>query len=234
LHQRRERTDVRTARPDVAPKLARIIERAIEPMPERRYQSVDVLLSDLTALKPRSRAARLPYELAAAAALLLVMAVGWEVAGRQVAWSSTPTTQLAGIADGNLLDAASVDPTAQPIIAVLPFEDLSPERDSDDLADGLADEIIRSLASVHGLQVRARTSSFVFKDKPRNLREVGELLGANLVVEGAVLRSGSRLRVNARLVQVAGDVALWDERFDREFDDMLAIQDEIEGERTRG
>ena len=75
--------------------------------------------------------------------------------------------------------------------------------------------------------MRSRTSSFAFKDKPRNVREVGEQLGANLVVEGSVLRSGNRLRIDARLVQVAGDVPLWAERFDRELNDLFAIQDEI-------
>ena len=73
----------------------------------------------------------------------------------------------------------------------------------------------------------SRTSSFAFKDKPRNLREVGQQLGANLVVEGSVLRSGNKLRINAQLVQVAGDVPLWAERFDRELKDVFAIQDEI-------
>ena len=75
--------------------------------------------------------------------------------------------------------------------------------------------------------MRSRTSSFAFKDKPRNVREVGQQLGANLVVEGSVLRAGNKLRVNAQLVQVAGDVPLWAERFDRELKDVFAIQDEI-------
>ena len=145
-HERRERTDVRTARPGVAPKLARIIERAIDPAPERRYQSVDALLPDLAALKPHSRAVRLLYASGVAAAILLVMAIGWEVGGRQVGWSSTPTALLAGVAGLNPVSVASVNPTGQPVIAVLPFENLSAERDNDYLVDGLTDEIIRSLA----------------------------------------------------------------------------------------
>ena len=226
-HERRERTDVRTARPDVAPKLARIIERAIDPAPERRYQSVDALLPDLAALKPHSRAVRLLYSSAVAAAILLVIAIGWEVGGRQVGWSSTPTALLAGVAGLSPVSVARVNPIGQPVIAVLPFENLSAERDSDYLVDGLTDDIIRSLAIVQGLQVRSRTSSFAFKNKQRNVRAVGEQLGANLVVEGSVLRSGNRLRINARLVQVAGDVPLWAESFDRELNDIFAIQDEI-------
>jgi TolB-like protein/Tfp pilus assembly protein PilF len=178
----------------------------------------------LEALKPPSRAVRLLYASGGAAAILLLVAIGWEVGGRQVGWSSTPTALLAGVAG---LSPVTVARTGQPVIAVLPFENLSKVRDDDYLVDGLADEIIRSLAIVQGLQVRSRTSSFAFKDKQRNVGEVGEELGANLVVEGSVLRSGNRLRINARLVQVAGDVPLWAESFDRELDDIFAIQDEI-------
>ena len=114
-----------------------------------------------------------------------------------------------------------------PIIAVLPFENLSTEPGSDDFVDGLTDEIIRNLAVIQGLQVRSRTSSFAFKDKPRDLRDVGEQLGVNLVVDGSVLRSGNKLRINAQLILVAGGVLLWTDRFDRELKDVFAIQDDI-------
>ena len=96
-----------------------------------------------------------------------------------------------------------------PIVAVIPFTNLSPEAESDLFVDGLTDEVIRNLAVIEGLQVRSRTSSFAFKDKPRNLRDVGEQLGATLVVEGSVLGSGTRKRINVQLVQVGSDVTLW-------------------------
>ena len=116
---------------------------------------------------------------------------------------------------------------SQPIIAVLPFENLSDEPESDDFVDGLTDEIIRNLGVIQGLQVKSRDSSFAFKDKPRDLRDVGQQLGVNLVVDGSVLRSGNKLRVNAQLIQVAGDVPLWTDGFDRELKDIFAIQDDI-------
>src|SRR5713101_495302 len=112
-------------------------------------------------------------------------------------------------------------------IAVLPFKNLSSEPDSDYFSDGLTDEVIRNLSIIDGLQVRSRTSSFAFKDKPRNIHEVGTQLGVDLVLEGSVLRSGDKLRINAQLVQVSRDVPLWSERFDRELKDVFAIQDEI-------
>jgi len=114
-----------------------------------------------------------------------------------------------------------------PSIAVLPFKNLSSEPDSDYFSDGLTDEIIRNLSIIDGLQVKSRTSSFTFKDKPRNIHEVGAQLGANLVLEGSVLRSGNKLRINAQLVRVSDDVPLWSQRFDRDLKDVFAIQDEI-------
>ena len=112
-------------------------------------------------------------------------------------------------------------------IAVLPFENLSAEPDSDYFSDGLTDEIINDLSIIDGLQVKSRTSSFFFKDKASNIHEVGAQLGAKLVLEGSVLRSGDKLRINARLVRVSDDVPLWSNTFDRELKDIFAIQDEI-------
>jgi TolB-like protein/DNA-binding winged helix-turn-helix (wHTH) protein/cytochrome c-type biogenesis protein CcmH/NrfG len=112
-------------------------------------------------------------------------------------------------------------------IAVLPFKNLSSEPNSDYFSDGLTDEIIRDLSSIDGLQVKSRTSSFVFKDKPRDVHNVGSQLGANLLLEGSVLRAGERLRINVDLVRVADDSTLWSQRFDRDLRDIFAVQDEI-------
>jgi len=201
-HERGERVDVRAVRPDLPTKLGRVIGQAIDPDPARRYQSADALASALAVLKPRSLLAPSIYAMAATA---LIAAVMW------FAWGTR----------------AAVSPVDRPIIAVLPLKNLSDERGSDYFVDGLTDEVIRNLAVIDGLEVRSRTSSFAFKDKPRDVREVGEQLGANLVVEGSVFRSGTKLRINAQLIQVAGDVPLWAERFDRELKDVFTIQDEI-------
>jgi TolB-like protein/DNA-binding winged helix-turn-helix (wHTH) protein/Flp pilus assembly protein TadD len=112
-------------------------------------------------------------------------------------------------------------------IAVLPFKNLSPEPNSDYFSDGLTDEIIRDLSSIDGLQVKSRTSSFVFKDKPRDVHNVGSQLDANLLLEGSVLRAGERLRINVDLVRVADDSTLWSQRYDRDLRDIFAVQDEI-------
>jgi len=113
------------------------------------------------------------------------------------------------------------------VVAVLPLENLSRDPANDYFADGITDEIIRNLSVIEGLAVRSRTSSFAFKGKPRNVREVGNLLDADYVLEGSVLRAGEQLRVNAQLVRVRDDFPLWSGKFDRELTDVFAIQDEI-------
>lgn len=226
-HERNARTALHTACPGVPPSLARVIDRAIDPRPEHRYQNADAMAAGLAAVNRRPPRVSLIHAMGVAAGLILVIAVGWEVLGRQVGSSRTSSALLARAAGWNSVGTPNVSPVEQPVIAVLPFKNLSVEPESDDFVDGLTDEIIRNLAVIQGLQVRSSTSSFTFKDKPRALRDVGEQLGANLVLEGSVLRSGNKLRINAALIQVAGDRPLWSDRFDRELKDIFAIQDEI-------
>src|SRR5262245_14921025 len=117
--------------------------------------------------------------------------------------------------------------TPEPIaIAVLPLENLGGDPVNADFVDGLTDEIISNLSVIDGLAVRSRTSSFVFKDKPHSVREAGQQLNADYILEGSVLRSGERLRVNTQLIRVRDDFALWSGRFDRQLTDFFDIQDE--------
>lgn len=112
-------------------------------------------------------------------------------------------------------------------IAVLPLENLSRNPSDDYLADGLTDELIRNLSIIEGLSPRSRTSSFAFKGKPRNMREVGKELGADYIVEGSVLRAGQQLRIDAQLIRVRDDFPIWSGKFDGETTDIFAVQDEI-------
>jgi TolB-like protein/Flp pilus assembly protein TadD len=110
---------------------------------------------------------------------------------------------------------------------VLPFADLSAEPGRDFLADGITDEIINALARLDGLRVASRTSSFALRHLPLDVRAVGARLGVQAVLEGSLQHEGRRLRVTARLVDTADGAQLWSERYDREFADVFAIQDEI-------
>ncbi|MEO7650370.1 MAG: hypothetical protein ABIZ80_07865, partial [Bryobacteraceae bacterium] len=112
-------------------------------------------------------------------------------------------------------------------LAVLPLDNVSEDPANDYFADGLTYEIIRNLSIIEGLAVRSQTSSFAFKDKPRNIREAGKQLDAEYILEGSVLRSGQQLRINVQLVRVRDDIPLWSGKFDHELTDIFAIQDEI-------
>lgn len=120
----------------------------------------------------------------------------------------------------------TVEP-AYTTIAVLPFVNMSPEPEQDYFCDGITEEIINVLASIEGLAVVARTSAFQFKGQALDVREIGHRLGAQVVVEGSVRKSGDRLRITAQAIDAVRGVHLWSETYRRELQDVFAIQEEI-------
>lgn len=112
-------------------------------------------------------------------------------------------------------------------IAVLPFVNMSADPENEYFSDGVTEEIINALTKVRALRVASRTSAFAFKGKNLDIRKVGEQLSVGTVMEGSVRKAGDRLRVTAQLVDVADGYHLWSERYDRQLDDVFAIQEEI-------
>ncbi len=112
-------------------------------------------------------------------------------------------------------------------VAVLPFEDMSPARDQGYLCDGIAEEVLRALSRVPDLYVASRTSSFQFRGQAADIRDIGARLNVNTVLEGSVRRAGDRVRVTAQLVSVSDGYRLWGDRYDRDIEDIFAIEDEI-------
>ncbi len=114
-----------------------------------------------------------------------------------------------------------------PAIAVLPFADMSPEKDQDHFCEGMAEEIINALTKIRGVQVASRTSSFQFKDTALDIHSIGNQLNVDTVLEGSVRKDGDKLRVTAQLINVADGYHIWSEGFDRELKDVFGIQKEI-------
>ena len=114
-----------------------------------------------------------------------------------------------------------------PTIAVLPFVDMSPDGDQEYFCDGVSEEIITALTSVKGLKVVSRTSSFGFKGEAYDIREIGEKLDVQTVLEGSVRKIGDRFRITVQHINVSDGYHLWSQRFDREMKDVFAVQDEI-------
>ena len=114
-----------------------------------------------------------------------------------------------------------------PSIAVLPFVNMSSDKENEYFSDGLAEEIINALTHVPNLRVTARTSAFVFRGAQQDVRKIGETLNVANVLEGSVRKSGNRVRISVQLISIADGSNLWSERFDREMTDVFEIQDEI-------
>ncbi len=112
-------------------------------------------------------------------------------------------------------------------IAVLPFVNMSNDQDQEYFSDGMAEEIINSLSHLKDLKVAGRTSSFQFKGKNVDLRQLAKKLGVSTVLEGSIRKQGSTIRVTAQLIKVQDGFNLWSERYDRDMGDIFAIQDEI-------
>src|SRR5437016_14006002 len=148
----------------------------------------------------------------AAAALLILLALGWYFYGQPSFRKGDVTTPA--VADRNS-------------IAVLPFTNISGKADEDYFSDGMTEELLNVLAKVPQLKVVARTSVFEFKGKGGDVREIGRKLGVSNIVEGSVRRDGPEVRITAQLVRVADGFHIWSETYDRKLESVFALQDEI-------
>ncbi len=118
-------------------------------------------------------------------------------------------------------------------VAVLPFVDMSPEKDQEYFTDGLTENLLNALAQLRELKVAGRTSSFAFKNRNEDLRSIGEQLGVAHLLEGSVQKSGERVRITAQLINAGDGYHLWSETYDRTLEDIFAVQDEIADEVAR-
>ncbi len=125
-------------------------------------------------------------------------------------------------------DAAAGAPSDHSI-AVLPFVDMSAQKDQEYMSDGLAEELLNLLAKIPALQVTSRTSAFAFKGKTVGVADIARQLNVAHILEGSVRKAGNKLRITAQLIDTRTDTHLWSETYDRTLDDILAVQDEIAG-----
>jgi len=204
---------------DAEPELDRLLRRCLDKDPSRRFQSANdlgfALRSMVETTPPEAmarpivrplRAAPWPRRLAVVGMLTVVAAVVVAILNRE------PLLHTGGIAKS---------------VAVLPFANLTGSSDQEYFCDGMADEITNALAQVSNLKVLARTSSFSFKGRNVDVREIGSRLGVGAIVEGSVRMAGDRLVITAQLVDTANGLNLWSRKFDRPAEDVFEIQEEI-------
>jgi len=230
---------IEVRRPNVPPALAAVVMQMLEKHPADRPQSADEVLRFLdgihatptsaAAATPRGSAGRpvaaRPFKpnrrTAAYAIATALILVALALSATRFLRSRTSAVRSSGAA-ATVADAAKI-----PSIGVMPFANLSDDRSTDYFSDGMTEELIAALSKIEGLRVPARSSSFALKGKNLDIRSVGEMLGVASVLEGAVRRSGNKLRVTAQLVDAQSGYHLWSETFDREMSDIFAVQDEI-------
>lgn len=147
-----------------------------------------------------------------AATLLVVLALGWYFYGQ-------PSFRR-----GDLTTLAS---TAQKSIAVLPFANMSADKNDEYLSDGVSEELITALSKITGLNVKARTSSFAFKGKNEDIQKIAQLLHVSHLLEGSVAKAGNKLRITAQLIQASDGNHLWSDTYDREMQDIFAVRSEV-------
>jgi adenylate cyclase len=154
-------------------------------------------------------------------AMLLATALATLIIGAVVLW---PQFSISVNDEGRTADLAGLD---KPTIAVLPFANVSVDVNEEYLADGMTTDLITDLSKISGIYVIARSSVFAYKNKAINVGEIGQELGARYIVEGSIRKSGGKIRINVQLVDAATSRHLWAERYEREYDQFFALQDDV-------
>ncbi len=207
--------------------LSRLILRCLEKAKEKRFQSATDFSAELermergvitaertapagkdTAYKEKTRPFHLKrFALPLSAVIALVVTA-------LVLWRILPKKHVA-------------ESMGEPSVAVLPFEDLSPQKDQEYFCDGMTEELINRLSNIKGLKVPARTSVFMFKGKAEDIRDIGRKLNVRTVLEGSIRKIDNQLRVTAQLINISDGFHLWSETFNRELKDVFNVWDEI-------
>jgi TolB-like protein len=158
--------------------------------------------------------------------IALVLAWAFEMTPEGVKRSAAAPEKAKSVAEA-APDALTAAIPSTPSIAVLPFADMSPDKDQEYFSDGLTEELLNRLVTFKGLRVIGRTSAFAFKGKNEDLRTIGETLGVNHILEGSVRKSGNHLRITAQLINPSDGSHFWSKTFDRDLTDIFEIQEEI-------
>jgi eukaryotic-like serine/threonine-protein kinase len=227
-HKSETPRDPRELNPQIPAELSRVILKCLEKDREKRYQSAADLQSELSGIEKGIPAAervvpkRKPLtskEITVTFGLKKVLLPGlgilFLIIAAVVVWKIVPKKEAPPAA------------AAKKSIAVLPFEDLSPAKNNESFCDGISDTLIDALTHIEGLWVPARTSAFSFKGKTQDIREIGQKLGVENVLEGSVQVAGDNLRVTARISNVQDGRQVWSEIYNRKMADIFAIQDDI-------
>ena len=220
--------DPRAQNPQIPDDLSRLILKCLEKDRDKRYQNAEEVRSALEKIERgiptaiEARAERLPLtskEITVTFTLKKLLKPALMAAALVVAaifiWQLLPKKD------------APLSESGQPSVAVLPFDDLSPEKDQGFLCEGFSESLINALTRIKDLRVPGRTSSLSFRGQGQSPREIGQKLNVSAVLEGSVQRAGEELRITVKLINVSDESVQWSEQYSRKLVDVFAIQDEI-------
>lgn len=211
----------RAVNPRVSPELERIILKCLQKEPENRYHSAQELVVDLRQLVvPKTASPAPPVRRAH---------VSWQAATLVAILAVAGAAILAGLNVGGSRDwlLGKKRPPVVQSIAVLPMENLSGNPDQDYFADGMTDELITRLAQISELRVTSRTSVMQYKGVKKPIPQIAKELSVDAIVEGSVLRAGGRVRIAAELIDPTTDRHTWEDTYERDFGDILALQSDV-------
>jgi transcriptional activator of cad operon len=195
----------------------------IATIPRRGYRMVASVApwEPVVATTPRKHRSRLTTAVlwSAGTTMFLAVVVAFQFRDRATSTDGRPTT--------------TATRQSQSSVAVLPFLDLTEGMQQEEFADGMTEELIGKISKIPGVRVPAPTSSFYYKGKQVPIAEIAKALNVAYVLDGSVRKSGARLRVAARLIRADNAFVVWSENYDRPFDDLLMVQDDIAGEVTK-
>jgi len=227
-HKSETPKDPRELNSQIPEDLSHIILKCLEKDKEKRYQSAQELHSELEKIEkgiptsekiiPKKKpltSRELTVTFGMKKVLLPVLVVLLVITAGLIIWSPWKKPESVS------------SPSKKASIAVLPFVDMSVEKDQGYLCDGLADELINRLAKINGIRVPARTSSFSFRGKEVDIQEIGTKLHVNTILEGSLQKANNQLRIRVRLINVSDSQPLWSEAYVRDEKDIFALQDEI-------
>jgi len=211
-------------RPDAPKEMEKIFNKTLAKEPSNRYQQTDELIEELKKIKtgtipekyisPKRKSTKTKNTVILG--IMLIAAIF--IAGYFI---------FRGIKSQKPLDKTINKTQWENSVAVLPFRDFSPKKDQEYFCDGMTDAIIGKLSQLKQLKIISLTSVLQYKNQARNIKKIGQELGVETILEGSIQKEGNKIRVNAQLINVAGDSHLWQNTFDRELKSLFSIQDDI-------
>jgi serine/threonine protein kinase/tetratricopeptide (TPR) repeat protein len=215
-------------RTGVSMELERIISKILAKEQAERYQHADELIVDLRMVKKDFKSGITPEKRKTKPKTTIKVSKKFMIIGTLILAVIFVVSAFLIFKGTPKKEPSKTEPiNQQRKIAILPFEDMSPQKDQAWFCDGISEELINRLAKISAFQVTARTSAFSFKGQNIDIPTIGKRLNVDIVVEGSVRKAGDKLRITAQLIKVADGYPIWSETYDRLMKDVFAIQDEI-------